>query len=105
MEDKSIELIYEEHLKNEPIEYQRFYPEIKMGIETKEHIRWKIEKDNLELVKSIPKEKRIEALNLIKKGKTCGDVARELGIKDHMVVFYLINYNIEDLQILRSVSV
>ena len=44
-------------------------------------------------------------VNLIKKGKTCGEVARELEIKDHMAVFYLINYNIEDLQILRSVSI
>lgn len=101
----SIEQIYEEHLNKEPTQYERFYPEVNMGIETKEHISWKIEKDNLELVKSIPKEKRIRALDLIKKGKTCGEVARELGIKDYMAVFYLINYNIEDLQILRSVSI
>ena len=105
MQENSIELIYEEHLKKEPTQYERFYNDINMGWETKEHIRWKIEKDNLELIKSIPKEKRIEALNLIKKGKTCGEVARELGIKDHMAVFYLIKYNIEDLKILRSISV
>lgn len=105
MTEETIEQIYEEHLKKEPEKYDIYYSDVNMGIETKEYIHWKIEKDNLELIKSIPKEKRIRALDLIKKGKTCGEVAKELDIENHMAVFYLINYNIEDLQILRSVSI
>jgi len=105
MSNETIEQIYEEHLNKEPKKFAKFFPEIKQGIETLEHCRWKVEKNNLELVKAIPKEKRIEALNLLKKGQNCGDVARELGIEDHMAVFYLVNYNIQDVSILRSESI
>ncbi len=105
MSEENIESIYEDHLENEPKRYGKFFPEINMGLETETHIKWKIEKEHLELVKSIPKEKRIEALNLLKKSKTCGEVARKLDIPNHMAVFYLIYYNLEDISILRSVSI
>jgi len=105
MNEQTIEQIYEEHLKKEPRKYDKFYESVGVGIQSDSYIKWKIEKENIELVKSIPMDKRIEALKLLKKGKTCGTVARELGINNHMAVFYLINYNIEDISVLRRVSI
>jgi len=104
-EDKTIEELYEEHLKKEPKQYARFYPELDSGIESSEYIKWKIEKDNLELVKSIPLEKRKEILSHLKNGNSVGQTAKDFGIENHMAVFYLINYNICDVQMLNKESI
>jgi hypothetical protein len=61
--------VYDEHLKNEPEKFERYYlQKFKVEMETSEHIRWRLEKENMEGVLSIPKEKRQEILNRIRKG-------------------------------------
>lgn len=65
----------------------------------------RIEKEHIELVMNVPHDKRVKALELVKQGLTCGDVARQLDISNHMAVFYLIGYNIEDVSFLRSESI
>ena len=102
---KTIEELYEEHLKKEPEQFARFYPEIEFGIESSEHIKWKIEKENLDLVKLIPLKKRKEILNHLKSGNSVGQTAKDFGIENHMAVFYLINYNICDVQMLNKESI
>jgi len=102
---KTIEELYEEHLKREPSKYVRFFPELNSGIKSNEYIKWRIEKENLELVKSIPLKKRKEILSHLKKGNSVGDTARDFGIENHMAVFYLINYNINNIKVLNKESI
>ena len=84
MKEESIESVYEKHLKNEPKIISEH------GFETKEHIKWHIEKENLRLVMTIPKEKRQEIMEYLKHGYTIGETAEHFNIKDHMAVGYLL---------------
>lgn len=82
MSNETIEQIYEEHLKKEPKKFARFFPEIKQGIETLEHTRWRIEKDTLELVKTIPKEGFAQEVKVAQKVYSCN-------ILQHFSKFFL----------------
>jgi len=103
MENKTIEQIYEEHMYKEPKRYSKFFKNINLGIETEAYSRWKIEKENLELVKTIPQEIRNKILAYLKKGNSVGEIARHFKVNG-MAVFYLINYNIESALYLKEIS-
>lgn len=101
MSIESIEEMFEQHLRNKPV---KFYLFEKMRMKTDKYIEWEIKKENLELVKSIPKEKRNEILKYLKTGATIGDTAKHFKIRDHMAVSYLLLFNIQHVSILRSES-
>lgn len=105
MEKITIEQIYETHLENKPKRYREFFKEIDMGLETEAYIKWKIEKKNLELVKSIPIEKRKLVFQYLKKGNTVGNTAKHFKIEDSLAVFYLLHYNIHQYDMLNEVSI
>jgi hypothetical protein len=76
-----------------------------MGLETEEYIRWKIERKNLELVKSIPIEKRKLVLQYLKKGNNVGKTAKHFKIEESLAVFYLLHYNLHRYDMLNEVSI
>lgn len=101
---KTLEELYQKHLELEPEKYSHYDKSFNIGIESNKHITWRIIKEEIEMVINIPYEKRIEALKLIKLGKTCGEVGRELGVS-HMAIFYLMGLNIKEYLYLSEESI
>ena len=99
-----MEEIYENHLKQKPKQYSKFFKDINRGIETNKYIDWKIRKKMLKDAVEIPKEKRQEILDTLKEGLTIGEVGRKLKI-DSEIVSTVLYYNITNVKMLRSKSI
>ncbi len=103
-EQKNLKEIYEDHLKQKPKQYLKFYEEINCGLETDEYIDWKIKGKMLDDAVKIPKILRKEILDTLRSGLSIGEVGEKLEI-DSEVVSTVLYYNITDVKILRSESI
>ncbi len=105
MENKTIEKIYEEHLKEEPVKYRKDFKK-KYGVEMKTDswIGWDIRGRDIESLTRISPEKRVLIMDYLKKGNNVGETAKKFK-EDSNVVFALIAYNIKDYKMLGEGSV
>lgn len=99
---KTIEEIYNAHIEKEPNPSHKILTK-EYSIETEEHIKWRIVKESIQSVMDIPKEKRQEVLDHLKKGNSIGKTAEYFGFSSTSVG-NLLYYNIESIPILRSKS-
>lgn len=104
MENTTLESIYQEHMKKEPKRYSKFFKEINRGIETGDYITWKIKGKQLSEAIKVPRNKRQEVLDTLKKGLSIGETGKELKI-DSEVVSTILYYNIGSVKMLRSESI
>lgn len=103
---KDLQSMYDQHLKEEPEKFEKYYlKKFKVEMETSEHIKWRLIKENMEGVLKIPKEKRQEIFDRIKRGGiTVGQVAKLFNL-DSMVVANLFYYNISSVNLINEKTV
>jgi len=104
MSEKTLEQIYESHIKSAPKRYLMFFADIDRGLETGDYISWKIKGKQLKEASKVPIEKRQEVLDELRKGLSIGEVAEKLELSSE-VVSTILYYNLADIKKLRSVSI
>lgn len=105
VEKNSIEEMFEEHIKQEPKEYDVYFKEVDRGIESSEHIRWRLKKERLEKVKNLSNELRNKIFSKFKQGGiSIKEVADYFQVNSE-AVGALIYYNIKNTTALREESI